>query len=134
MLTESQYHDYRARYDAYESWRNGKTRVNPGEVPENARISNEERSAIEIYEFHQDKPDSYFAYVQRSTDPLSLSCKITTWMGDLLGTGSLGNAYRSNFGDQRRSIRIKGVNGVIYYGTFYESSGDYCHLRATKPE
>lgn len=133
MITEIEYTELRQRYDAYEAWRNGKNAVNTNEIPAELNISNEERSQIEVYEFVNQKPHKYFAYVKvDKVHPSLLGCTVTTWTGDVLGVGSMGYPYRSNFGDRRRSLRIKGINGIVYYGIYFEGAGDYCILKATK--
>lgn len=107
----------------------------------------EERNAAtskrEVEEFITNPPARYFAYVklgdirympfyQGRHDREYQTCEVTTWMGDRLARGSVGPAYRSNMGDTRRPIDCVGINGVEYYGTFYEGAGDYCRLYARK--
>lgn len=129
MITEQQYSEYRQRYNAYEAWRNGRSGYHPEQVPENIRISNEERSAIEVYEFHTDPPIRYFAYVNVERKI------ITTWTGDQLGQIAYFGPRFSLFGNKwnyARRIRVVGDNGLIYHGTYYESAGDYCRLDISK--
>ena len=99
------------------------------------RPSNEECSALEVYEFNRDKPARYFAYVKLDRESLPKavqSCTITTWTGDVLGRGSVGPRTYDNFGGYRRHLSFYGTNGVYYHGWHYESSGDYCRFRAHK--
>lgn len=104
---------------------------------------NRATSKQEVEEFVADPPANYFAYVKVTGIPYTPfyqgrhdrtyhACEVTTWMGDLLAKGSVGPAYRSNMGDTRRSVDCVGVNGIEYYGTFYEGAGDYCRLYARK--
>lgn len=89
-------------------------------------------SAIELYEWKRDKPDSYFLYIDEKSQ------RATTWTGDTLGrvvfsgspyyTGKRKNMFRS----KRQSITVYGTNGVTYYGTYFVSSGDYARIRAYK--
>lgn len=61
--------------------------------------------------------------------------EITTFMSDKLATVTrAGSPYRSNLGDRRQSIRALGINGTVYYGTAYLSSGDYVRLRPIKKQ
>jgi hypothetical protein len=106
--------------------------------------TNEQKSAVELYEFIQDPPERYFAYVRpifRSANKTGTSprltytgqkCEITTWTGDILGRGKLGTAYQSNMGDIRVPIAFKAINGRTYYGTFFFEIGDYCRVKAYK--
>lgn len=102
---------------------------------------NRATSKREVEEFVAVPPARYFAYVKlgdaapwynRHDLYKYRPCQVTTWMGDLLAKGSVGPAYRSNMGDTRRPIDCVGINGIEYYGTFYEGAGDYCRLYARK--
>jgi hypothetical protein len=86
-------------------------------------ITNEERSAIEVFEFMRDKPERYFLYINEARGIA------TTWTGAKLGVVWLGRRYRDNFGGERVSISIRAINGESYSGTFYKSSGDYARVR-----
>lgn len=91
--------------------------------------TNDERSAIEVYEFVRDKPERYFAYVELNART------VTTWTGQKLGTITrIGREYRDAFGGQRIPITVQGINGVRYHGIYFVSSGDYCRLRAYKSQ
>ena len=98
------------------------------EVPANCPpLTNAQRSAVEVYDFVNDPPQKYFAYVSKET------MTVRTWIGDSLGRITwLGKSYSCLFGDTRRAINILGVNGLTYHGVYYESSGDYCRLTANK--
>lgn len=96
-------------------------------------VSNEERSAVEVYEFAHNIPDKYFLYVKRDSAPYPGGKPgygiATTWTGDKLGDVIFGTSFRSNFGDTRVPIRMRGINGRWYVGTYYESAGDYARVR-----
>ena len=83
--------------------------------------TNEELSQAEIQFFHDSKPEHYFAYV------LETSKLLQTWAGDVLGDVKTLYHYTSNFGDNRCNIRVKAVNGLYYYGTWY-TDYDYCRI------
>jgi hypothetical protein len=90
------------------------------------KVTNELRSAVEVYEFMQDKPNYYFLYINETTG------KAQTWTGQELGNVSFGHEWRSNFGDRRQAITVHGINKVTYYGTYYKSSGDYARIKMKK--
>jgi hypothetical protein len=127
MLTDQEYREARARYDAYQAWRGDRTvtdeATRPADVP---NVTNDETSAIEVYEFVRDVPASYFAYVSTKTG------KLTTWTGDELGAITFGSEWRDNFGGTRQAIRVKAINGRTYSGTYFKSAGDYARLRIVK--
>ena len=112
MISEAQYNEYKAEYAA----------ALAGET----QFDNEHTSAIEVYKFMQDKPQSYFLYIDEQTR------QATTWTGAKLGSVVFLREYRSTFGDTRVSIRVKGINGIVYYGTYYKSAGDYARIKAYK--
>lgn len=130
MLSRTEYRALRRRYAAYEAAR-GRICAHPCVVtPEEARrlprpVGNWNTSRMEVYEFIHDPPERYFAYVRLDRRV------ITTWVGHILGRiVGAGAPFRSNMGDVRRHITAHGINGVSYHGTFYESTGDYCRLKA----
>lgn len=118
----------RAQEEKFRAWLGIRTSYLLEEVPADCPpLTNEQRSAVEVYDFVNDPPQKYFAYVSEKT------MTITTWMGNLLGKITrVGDTYRCLFGDTRRSIHVLGVNGLRYYGVYYQSSGDYCLLTANK--
>lgn len=133
MITAEQARDIRTRYDALQVWvdsirgKNGwasyKPEDKPASVPD---VSNEETSALEVFEFVVNPPDRYFLYIRESE---SLA---TTWTGDELGHVSFGREYRDNFGGRRVPITIRAINGRTYHGTYYKSSGDYARVKIAK--
>lgn len=132
MLSEKEYLALRHRYDEYEKARKRICKSLYCVTPEEAKklptaIGNDNVSRMEVYEFVHDPPTRYFTYVNLEKRI------ITTWvgakLGEILGAGL---PFRSNVGDMRVNITVKGINGVVYHGTFYKSSGDYCRLRAER--
>ena len=99
---------------------NGRKYTTDGTVEE-PTWTNEELSQAEIQFFHDNKPEHYFAYV------LETSKLLQTWAGDVLGDVKTLYHYTSNFGDSRCNIRVKAVNGLYYYGTWY-TDYDYCRI------
>jgi hypothetical protein len=112
--------------------------------------TNDLRSVVEVWEFVNNPPERYIAYVSadrglpgyegRRYMPLQYHVNIITWAGDTLvadhGTAmqyiALGPVWRSNMGDHRRSIRFRAINGRTYAGTWYFDAGDYCRLKVVK--
>lgn len=139
MITTKQYNVLKANYDNYLKMaknylKENNTNVIPVEVSKQWGFdsNNENTSKIEVYEFVKNPPHKYFTYVNYN---LFGKKWITTFMGDKLGRICyLGTPYKDNFGGTRQSIKVFGINGVKYYGTYYKSSGDYCHLIAYKQQ
>ena len=133
MITENKYKSIRDKYDYYHAERRrlfpGKNCFTPEmqeQLPESPSTSN--ISAIETYDFINDPPDTYFAYINQEDKTM------TTWAGEVLGEvlGLWSSGYRSNFGDTRVSIDVRGINGKKYHGVYYKSAGDYCRITAYK--
>lgn len=125
------------RLERFETWRNGRTSYESGSVPKGLDVSNEERSQIEVYEFVSNPPAKYFAYIRRvdcegNASEKSLRIQVTTWTGQVIGTGLLGTSFRDNFGGHRYPLRFRGINGLEYAGTYYASAGDYARVKAIK--
>lgn len=93
-------------------------------------VDNALKGLVEVYEFLHDKPERYFLYI--TTTPVMTFA--TTWVGDKLGTVVLGREWRSNFGDKRQAVTVKGINGVTYVGTYYKGAGQYARIRAKKTQ
>lgn len=126
MLTEQQADDIRARHDALRAWM-AERNVNsyrPEEVAHLNPPSNVELSALEVFEFKRDRPKRYMLYIDAN---LNIA---TTWTGEKLGDVTFGSAWRSSFGDMRVAIRVRGINGVKYHGTYYKTAGDYARIVA----
>jgi hypothetical protein len=145
MLTKEQYTQTKARIEALEKWRNGRTSYHTSEVPAHlATITNDDRSASEVYEFVTNPPERYFLYInhpevrstflseQADSVRYGSSGLATTWTGEKLGDVQFGTTFRSSFGDTRVSIRVYAVNGRTYAGTYYKSAGDYARVKLVK--
>jgi hypothetical protein len=90
-------------------------------------------SRREVHEFRCFKPDRYFAYVQGLPPQQLGQPKVTTWMGDILGTiVAVGRRWTSNMGDERETLTVKAITGEYYTATYYRSAGDYCRMRKRK--
>jgi len=129
-ITKKQYTKLKARIAAFDAWidtiRGLKdwASYRDEDIPATlARVSNAERSQVEVYEFETSPPDRYFLYVQEDKGIA------TTFPGDVLGYIGLGRSYRSNFGDERVQITIAAINGCIYHGTYYKSAGSYARVK-----
>lgn len=136
-ISKEQYNSLKAIDELYQIWlntsdkvkrsRSGMLSYNSHDVPDHLRLTNEQRSAIEVYEFITDPPIKYFAYVNSTTQ------KITTWTGEKLGDIVAKNrSWTSNLGDRRKNLTIKAINGKMYYGTYYYDSGDYVRMKQYK--
>jgi hypothetical protein len=133
MITPEQASDIRQRNDALVAWvdsirgKNGWASYRPEDKPTNVPdVSNEERSALEVFEFCQTPPAKYFLYI-REKDHTA-----TTWTGDVLGQVSFGREWRDSFGGRRVPVTIRAVNGLTYHGTYFKSSGDFARIRQSK--
>lgn len=70
-----------------------------------------------------------FAYIQDEETPRP---KLATWPGLILASPViLTSRQYDNFGGYRRSIRFI-LAGENWYGTYYESAGDYARCRRSK--
>ena len=141
-LTKEEYLELKNKHDTYMQEAN-KYRGKNGWLcitPELAKIlppsvSNDDLSKMEVYEFITNPPLQYFGYVSKkeiSEIHHTYIWNLTTWMGDILGKMTMGDRYYNNLGGYRRNIWITAINGFTYYGTYYESSGDYCRIKAHK--
>lgn len=141
MLTATEYETTRQALDAFESWRGDRRSYHPDEIPPDVpRVTNEQRSAVELYEFNRDKPERYFVYVrypsiERGKRPhYGARVELTTWTGELLASGNCGAAFRDNFGGWRVPLSATCVDGsgVVYNGTAFYSAGDYARIKRAK--
>jgi len=138
MINAEQAADIRRRNDALNAWvdtiRNKRTgwasykaSDKPAHVPD---VTNEERSALEVFDFCQNPPDKYFLYI-REKDRTA-----TTWTGDVLGQVSFGLVYKcpafGGFSSTRVPVTIRAINGLTYHGTYFKSSGDFARIRQSK--
>jgi hypothetical protein len=149
MLTEKQALDIRSRHDAARAWLKAQKRNSyKTEELRAAGIkepTNDETSALEVFEFVRDKPEKYFAYVRepnagtygrssfdRARALYAGTGALQTWTGENLGTMQFGAAFRDNFGGIRVPVSVKAINGSVYHGTYFFSAGDYCRLKKAK--
>jgi hypothetical protein len=98
----------------------------------NSRTYNLQQSKQEVEDFKQGKALTYFAYFRDGTQPT-----ITTFTGDKLADVTLlGHEYKvPAFGrvpSTRVNFRAKGIDGRMWAGTYYKSSGDYVRMRVIK--
>jgi hypothetical protein len=104
----------------------------PADAPPDP-ADNEDRTLVEVYEFAHENTgaDGHTGYVDRDLT------RVTTFMGDLLATiTERGPKYKipafGGFPSERRNFRARGIDGHIYAGVAYVSSGDYCRMRRVK--
>jgi len=90
------------------------------------KLTNKDRSNIEVYEWLKNPPQSYFLYIDEKKR------KAITWTGQELGDVGFGYSYRSNFGDRRISINVYGNNGKKYHGIYFCSAGNYARIKLFK--
>jgi hypothetical protein len=133
MITPDHAADICRRNDALMAWvdsirgKNGWASYRPEDKPADVPdVTNEERSALEVFEFCTHPPDKYSLYISRERQ------EATTWTGELLGHVTFGREYGDNFGGRRVPVWIRGINGKQYHGTYYKSSGDFARIRQTK--
>ena len=135
IKSEKQYVKKRQIADAYQTeakkimFRNGKQTnyLTAEERKGLPKVTNADRSAIEVYEFKKDKPEKYTAYVNPEKR------KVTTWTGQELGSiYEMGVPYRDNFGGERQNIKFKTDSGDRYSGTYFKSSGNYARFKKLK--
>lgn len=73
--------------------------------------TNDERSAVEVYELAHKTPAKYHCYLGRTGD------SVTTWTGEKIGAiVHEGKTWRDNFGGLRMSVRVRLCNGRMYSG------------------
>lgn len=127
MIDTATYQDYRARIEAYRAWLGDRTSYHAADAEAAGHhVTNDMRSAVEVYEFHADPPERYFLYI-------NVTAKLaTTWTGERLGRVEFGREYRDNFGGTRVPITMRADNGRLYYGTYFKSAGDYARVRLAK--
>lgn len=135
MITETQYMELSARNARHIAWaaqfikKNGWIMITTEEqktCPADATMTNENRSAIELFEFCRDKPEKYVLYIKEETR------QAITFTGDVLGSVAFGQEYHANIGGKRMPVTIRAINGAIYHGTYYKSSGSYARVRKAK--
>ena len=110
--------------------------------PDDAQITNDERSEIEVYEFCAAPPEKYLLYIKDNSalragrlgnvPVIGTEDIATTWTGDRLGTVFMGREYRDSFGGRRVPVTIRAINGRVYHGTYFKSAGDYARVKLAK--
>jgi hypothetical protein len=131
IVTIEQYKEARARLAKHNEWarqyqhKNGCIVV-PADAVSPVVVTNDDRSAIELWEWKHNPPDKYYLYVSEEKQDAH------TWTGQSLGTCRFGREWRDNFGGKRRSVTVFGNNGVKYFGTYFKSSGDYAMIKRAK--
>lgn len=89
--------------------------------------------ALEAQELEHFKsgPERIMAYVRMPKD--GQCAKVNTWLGTELGNAWLGHRAYVGFGmhTYRRAVTVR-IFGTLYHGWYFESSGDYCHLKRAK--
>jgi hypothetical protein len=133
MITPEQAADIRTRNNALMAWvnsirgKNGWASYRPEDKPADVPdVTNEERSALEVFEFCTNPSDKYFLYISLEKQAA------TTWTGVLLGHVTFGREYRDNFGGIRVPVTVRAINGLTYHGTYFKSSGDFARIRRSK--
>lgn len=102
---------------------NGWTSYKPEQVARLNPPTNDERAQVELFDFVTNPPDRYFLYIREETR------EAVNFTGVRLGTVSFGREWRDNFGGTRRAVSIRSVNGVLYHGTYFKSSGDFARVK-----
>lgn len=144
MITKQEYQLLKAKIIIFDAWLkanksnpDGSISYSPHEVPEAiSRVSNQQRSSVEVYEFVHFPPQKYLFYIRRivcAPGVVDNQVEATTWTGQILGKGYLGRPYLCGRPQSRRyPVTIKGINNKLYRGTYYVSAGDYAIVKAVK--
>ena len=109
--------------------------------PSRHRVTNEERGALELFQFMAYQPPRVFAYYDAIDDPrgstsFHVGDGIRTFVGDYLGTVVHRGKVTRPFGNPHARIQhvhVRAINGYIYRGTCALDSGTYCKLRRADP-
>lgn len=149
MLTSEQWKEAKVKIElSREHWekfadksKSGAMSLDTVKHPDPSGVTNELRSAVELYEFvNLDKgKDGYFAYWKRADirepSPGGVP-RVTTWTGDTLGfvleAGPQFTSPGFGFGSTRRTFSALCLDGHYYTGTYYVSSGDYVRMKRVK--
>jgi len=154
LTTPAEYEILRARLDRSRAWVDAYFAEHGGNsypsdiVPPDQQATNEQRGAVEQYEFRHrigDTGGAYFCYAQpqgigfhwsRRYQQLRGGDLLTCWTGrELARVTWAGNPYRCpaiGGSSVRQNFRARGIDGRDWAGTYYTSSGDYCRMRPTK--
>lgn len=131
MITENEYNQFTAKYEAYHAARKLLCGKSNCVTPEQAKLlpespKSEEISAIEVYEFITNPPMKYTAYVDDKKDI------VTTWTGEELGKITGRQKYTNNMGAIMRQVWFKGINSKNYYGFYPSDNQDCCNFKQVK--
>lgn len=139
VIAKEKYESLKRQLEIFERWRNGRTMFRCDEVPLGTEVSNEDRSAMEVYEFIHSPPEKYFLYCSFKREKGQLkdteathygaSGTATTWTGEKLGDVQCGRTWRGNMGDTRVSVSVYAINGCVYHGTYFKSAGNYARVK-----
>lgn len=108
--------------------------MNPADTQTDIDARNWATSNAELIAFAQ-APMRYAGYVtfdqSTSSRPYrGQGVRLTTWMGDLLGTGTVTGVFRNNLtGSRTVSISIRATNGHTYTGRFGDEWSQLCRVR-----
>lgn len=125
IVSAAEYAALQDRLRLHKHWLGNRTSYLPSEVPEEARISNDEIAAIELYDWLIHAPAKDFVYVDEEKGV------ITNWTGRVLGRFTVGKRWVDNFGGRRVSLFINGNNECGYSGTYFPSAGTYARIKRT---
>lgn len=134
---QSQYNEWAKQYVQKNGWT-----VIPADAIPPVKFDNDDRSAMELWEWKTNPPEKYFIYIRETKEPPKgfpyekPLWEAITFTGQKLGNVRYGKEYKSPcFGSWpsiRQSITVYGSNGVKYYGTYHKSSGDYARIKRYK--
>lgn len=146
IANENEYLMLKNREVIYNKWaeqykqKNGWTVIPVDAIPP-VKFDNDDRSAMEVWEWKHNPPEKYFLYItETKNNPVGFPYEkplwiATTWTGQKLGNVRYGAEFHCwGFGRRstRQSITVYGNNGVRYYGTYYKSSGNYARIKRMK--
>jgi hypothetical protein len=133
MINAYQANEIQARVTVHNAWvdtirgKNGWASYMPEDKPPHIPdVSNDEVSALEVWNFYTEIPTKYFLYIDERRNAA------ITWTGERLGVVDFGREWRDNFGGTRVSINVHAINGCLYHGTYYKSSGNYARIKLAK--
>lgn len=133
IITEAEFHQLSNKMKSFDAWVDANHRDKrtgwasyPSDVAKAREdyVDNDHRGLVEEYRWIHCPPDRAFLYPGDTTNGKQV---VTNWTGIIFGEIiHRGANWRSNFGDRRESIRMRGTNGHTYAGTIYET---YIRLR-----
>lgn len=132
MITKQQANVIESNINVINHFLGERTSYHPDELKREGicLVSNEDRSKLELFNFVNDKPQKYFAYLSKDENGKWI---VSNWMGEKLASANVYNIATSNFGDQRHYFdTYNSINGIRYYGIGYGGNGMYCRMKAFK--